>query len=224
MWETLLVVAGAFGATLLAIYLNNVVFKPVLFIDGSRDECMYDTTRQLWAHRLSVRNVGLRAATNCTATLSLKNIRREDVVKVVTMSSPGMTSYSSFMPPEMFSEAPVDLEEAYVPWSILFRPEKFAITINKGAGAKLNIFCTERDLDDEVPVLLVESLSEDRFRVGLMAHSNYEGEITVTAGNANPRRVRVVLEANGGQSPNLRIIAVRPRTLPRILRQLWVGQ
>ena len=69
MWESLLVVAGAFGATLLAIYINNVVFKPVFLIDEFSAEKVHDPRMGSYFYKLVVKNSGLRAATGCTATI-----------------------------------------------------------------------------------------------------------------------------------------------------------
>jgi len=79
---------------LLAIYINNVVLKPVLHIDKSSIEMVYDHGYDSWFYRLIVKNVGLRAATNCSATMNIKNVQRENIYELTAEEKtkrPGFT-------------------------------------------------------------------------------------------------------------------------------------
>lgn len=221
MWESLLVVAGAFGATLLAIYINNVVFKPVLLVDESSGEKIYDPKRSFWVYRLTVRNVGLKAATQCAVTMSVKGIKKEDVENIHLVWMGG--GFSSLLTRESFSDTPIDLDEDNVPWSILFREENWAVTINKGAIAKANLFCVKANSDVDHPTLLLESVSEKYCRIGLLSHRDYEGEIKITASNANPRRVKFIISRFENHI-DFKILAVDPKTKGILLRQLLPRQ
>jgi hypothetical protein len=222
MWETLLVVAGAFGATLLAIYVNNIVFKPVLLVDESSIEKMYDPTTGLWVHKLKVRNVGLKAATNCTVTMSVKGIRKEDVEDVDLIWNLEEGS-STLMRRDSFTDMPTDLDEDNVPWSILAREENWAITINKGAISRVNLFFIRANPNVVQSTLLLASLSKSNWKIGLRAHRDYEGEIKITASNANPRTVKFVIH-RAENDIEFKILAIDPQSGGRLLRQLLPRQ
>ncbi len=221
MWESLLVVAGAFGATLLAIYVNNIVFKPVLLVDESSIEKMYDPTNRLWVHKLRVRNGGLRAATNCTVTMSVKGIRKEDVEDVRLIWRGGGSS--TLMRSDSFTDMPIELDEDNVPWSILFREENWAITINKGSIARANLIFVRANPNVVQSTLLLASLSKSNWKIGLRAHRDYEGEIKITSSNANPRRVTFIIH-RADKDIDFKIVAVDPQSRGRLLRQLLPRQ
>jgi hypothetical protein len=222
MWESLLVIAGAFGATLLAIYINNIVFKPVLLVDESSIEKMYDPTTGLWVHKLKVRNGGLRAATNCTVTMSVKGIRQKDVEDVELIWNLGEGS-STLMRRDSFTDMPTDLDEDNVPWSILFREENWAITINKGAISRATLIFVRANPNVVQSTLLLASLSKNMWKIGLRAHRDYEGEIKITASNANPRTVKFVIH-RADKDIAFKILAVDPKNRGRLLRQLLPRQ
>lgn len=221
MWESLLVVAGALGATLLAIYVNNIVFKPVFLLDDSSVKKIFDPTTSMWVYRLEVKNGGLRAATNCTVTMSVKGIIKEDVKDVQLIFKDG--GGSTFLRSNDFTDMPTDLDEDNVPWSIRFREENWAITINKGAISRVNLFSVLANPNVDNATLLLESLSKNRWKIGLLAHRDYEGEIKVTASNANPRIVKFIIR-RADKDIDFKIVAVDPQSRGRLLRQLLPRQ
>ena len=216
MWESLLVVVGAFAATLLAFYVNNIVFKPVLMVDGI--EQVYVLPKKLMLYKLIVRNDGMRAATNCTVTLSVDNIRKEDVVDV-QLPLPGGSS-STRLRSDEFPSLATELVEENVPWSLHFREEDWAITINKGAIARAELFFAKEEKNRDKSTLLLACLSENQWRIGLRADRDYRGKITITASNANPRRV--VFTIKSGIFFNIE--SVRPRSIGRLLNQMLPRQ
>lgn len=217
MWESLLVVVGAFAATLLAFYINNIVFKPVLVVDKSSIEKVYDLPKGLRLVRLIVRNDGMRAATNCTVTLSIDSIRKEDV-EDVELEWPGGSS-STRLRSDRFDSRGVRLEEENVPWSFHFREEDWAITINKGAVARAELFFIRENPNVDKSTLLLACLSKNQWRIGLRANRTYSGEIKITASNANPRRVKFTINRT-----NFNIVSVDPQSRGRLLRQLLPRQ
>ncbi|TSA57879.1 hypothetical protein D4R42_00780 [bacterium] len=228
MSDVIAALIGAFAVTLLAIYLNHIVLKPVFFIYKSSVEKTYNPKKDSWFYRLTIHNVGLRAATNCIATMSIKAIVRDDVKELkyivrTNFSGSGQEDVRSLLQPQDFSDIPVDLDDEIIRWAFELEADNQSITLNKNAKAKLNLFCIARYLQDNPPVLLFESSAEPYFRVGLLAHRAYEGEIAITSSNANPRKIKFIVGADDADV-NVKIVNVQPETRGRILRQILPGQ
>ena len=229
MWKSLLVVAGAFGATLLAIYLNNFVFKPVFSIDETCIEKIYDPDNRWWLFILVIKNVGLRAANNCIGAMTIKSILKQDVrdLRLIRMGGriiqqKGLTSLYNI---ENFTDEPRDLEEENVTWYLGLEERSLSVTINKQGKAKLLLCRAVSDIDSNgIPVFLIEPSSTSFCRVALVGSRNYEGEVRLTANNANPRTIKFSIETDESKEANLKIQKVEPKTKGTILRQLLFGQ
>lgn len=229
MLESVFVLIGAFGATLLAIYLNSSVLKPVFCVDETGAGKIHDPDNRLWLYRLEIQNVGLRAANNCVVTMSLFGIRKQDVYDLRLILKGGriikQQGLTSLYNRENFTDEPSDLEDENVSWCLGLEERSLSITINKQDKGKLLLCRVLSDIDkDGFPILLVEPSSTSFCRVALVGNRNYEGEIRVTANNANPRTIKFSLETDENKQVNLKILKVEPKTKGRILRQFLFGQ
>lgn len=230
MWESLLIVAGAFGATLLAIYINNVVFKPVLLINETSLEKIFDYRINTWFFKLVIKNVGLRRASNCMAMMSIKGITKEDVYEMTaqdgTKRAGGTLLRANHFPQEELQ----DLSYEAIPWDMgLIKTwegrETYNIDINTQAQARLLLLSIDSDIvKGGYPVLFIEPSPRAWNRIALIAHRRYEGEIILTAGNANPRNISFTIEQDENKEVTLKILKVSPETKCKVLRQLWFGQ
>jgi len=54
MSDVIAALIGAFAVTLLAIYLNHIVLKPVFFIYKSSVEKTYNPKKDSWFYRLTI--------------------------------------------------------------------------------------------------------------------------------------------------------------------------
>ena len=228
-WEPLLLVAGALVATLLAIYINSSVLKPIFRIDEPSAKKIYDPDNCLWQYRLEIQNVGLRAANNCVGAMSLFGIRKQDVhdLSLVSIGSRSMKQqgFTSLYNSENFTNEPSDLEDENVPWCLSLEERSRSITINKQDKAKLLLCTVLSDIDsDGFPILLIEPSSTSYCRIALVGSRNYEGEVRVTANNANPRTIKFSLETDENKQVNLKILKIEPKTKGTILRQFLFGQ
>lgn len=229
MLESVFMVIGAFGATLLAIYLNSSFLKPVLSIDESSVNKICDPDNLLWLYRLAIQNVGLRAANNCVVTMRLFGIRKQDVYDLRLIRRGGriikQQGLNSLYNKENFTDEPSDLEDENVPWCLDLEKRSFSITINKQDKAKLLLCRVLSDIDgDGFPILLIEPSSTSYCRTALVGSRNYEGEVRVTANNANPRTIKFSLETDENKQVNLKILKIEPKTKAPILRQFLLGQ
>ncbi len=218
MWEALFVAAATLSVALIAFYLNSFFLRPVFNIDEDESKSV-DVIRDrdnLRHYRLTVRNEGFRAAHNCVGTLSIKAISRNDVLDV---------GYGGTGAPVLrqhgFNDQSQDLQPEAVLWATGMLERHPVITINKWGQARLLLFFAQEDNPEGI---FVEPSYERYFRITLKAHRTYKGEIVITSDNANTRRVSFSIEADEKREPVLRIEKVMPRTKPRIIRQLWIGQ
>lgn len=226
MPEAIFVLIGAAVTVLLAIYINSFFLKPVFDIDISACRAIYDPYQQLWLYTLVVKNVGLRAANNCIGTMSIENVKKEDIhnYSVLRMISMG-GSLESLLRREDFPSIPANLESENIPWLASLGETSFSTTINKEATAKLVLFSIAPGQEvDENPVLLIEPSVKDKWRVALIAHREYEGIIKITANNANPRTIRFSIELDEENQLILKVLNVIPKTKGRWLRQICFGQ
>lgn len=224
MPESIYILLGAFGAALLAIYLNSFVLKPVFSIDKGIVERIYDPKEKLWLYRLMVKNVGLRAANNCVGTMTIRNLVKENVHDLKLLDIERGHIVAVFRQAD-FTDIPADLEDETIPWCSALGERSLSLTINKQAIAKLLLFSVDENISrGGFPILLVEPSSEHNYRIGLIANTKYEGEIKVTANNANPRTISFSIGIDEKKQVTVKILGVEPKTKGRVLRQLLFGQ
>lgn len=223
MWESLLVVAGAFGATLLAIYINSSVLKPVF--SDFKIEKTYDPKTGLWLYMLRVENGGLRAAQNCVGSMKIKSVKKEDVWNLSTDDF--TTTYTQ----DKFAKEPIDLEDNIVPWYLGLGEKGSNITINKKAIGKLSLFALgSEEIGDrqsrDFPFIYLEPSWEFHWTIvlGIKEHKAFDGEIQITASNANPRSIKFSIETDEKNIVIVNIVDIEPTTKGRILRQISFGQ
>lgn len=211
IWWVVPLVSAAVGAmvgALLGIYVQDFVLKPVLEVENV-DDVFYSPHSRSNHHRLRIRNVGLRAVTNCTAALTVRDIVRNDVAPVE----------AAILGPGSFDDQPRPILEQGLCWAQIGNPA--SITINKKAHQGLNFYY----VPVQQPALQrIFVYSEDAgIRIVLIASKVYEGQILITASNANPRWVSFRLEPSD-EDVNLRITQVRPRLWPPFIRYFIPGQ
>ena len=223
MWESLLVVAGAFGATLLAIYINFFVLKPVF--SDFKIEKTYDPKTGRWLYMMGVKNGGLRAARNCVGSMKIKSVKKEDVWNLST------NDFSTTYTRDKFANEPIDLEDNIVPWYLGLGEKGFNITINKGAIGKMSLLAlgSEKIGDRrsrDFPFIYLEPSWESHWTIalGVKEQKVFDGEILITASNANPRIIRFSIETDDKNIVIVKIVDVEPKTKGKILRQILFGQ
>ena len=211
MPEWAIAVLAFFGASfgvVVGILLQEFALRPVLKVE-TLDDKFYSAVDGNIHHRLRIHNIGLRAAVGCTAVLTLQDITRDDVASV---SGPILT-------PSSFNESPQLVSEEGLHWSPIGNPA--SITINKRASARLDFYFVP--LRTAPALILVHSEQSGIMRIALLGSRRYQGNILITASNANSRTVFFSLEPVE-RDVGLRITKIEPRLWPSPLRYLIPGQ
>lgn len=224
MLQAIFILVGAAVTVTLAIYINSFFLKPVFDIDISECRGIYDPYQQLRLYAIVVKNVGLRAADNCIGTMSIENVRKDDIENYQALRIHA-ESIDTLLRQEDFPTISTDLESENIPWLASPAEKRFHTTINKEAKAKLMLFSIAPEFAARSnPVLLIEPSFRNKWRVALIAHRKYEGVIKITANNANPRTIRFLIELDENRQVILKVLNVTPQTKGRWLRQIYFGQ
>ncbi|MFC1893570.1 hypothetical protein ACFLYR_06030 [Chloroflexota bacterium] len=83
--------------------------------------------------KLVIKNFGFRAATNCTATMNIKEVEMQDVYLPTSKDCETHGSGGTLITPDYFVESPRDLGDESIPWDLgLMEPldsgQTFSIT------------------------------------------------------------------------------------------------
>jgi len=205
----LLAFFGAAFGVVVSIYIEQFLIKPIFRVEETDDK-FYSPLTKCVHHRLRIRNIGLRAATNCTAALTLKDIIKDDIDSTVE---------SVILNSNSFDDQPHSIIEEGLCWSQIGNPS--FITINKKSQARLDFYYVP-STQSGTPRIFVYS-EEARLRMVLFASRTYEGEILLTSSNTNPRHIVFRLERLD-RDVNLQIVRVKPRMWPRLIRYFVPGQ